>query len=194
MKDSVNSSHVAATIERFGHGSITTFGLREIADVEMWSGDLEGCLRARSLSGLIDELASDDLVAACAQSIAAVDQWQALISELLLTSEISPAAINVVRQVLIQRLPGHVLTKLTQAPDHAFLVCDAIHDGKMLRFRTDVSPSVDHEWLFIDLENAIDHAAALKVQISSDEVTVPLAPLFWFDQVRMACSAFIVVA
>lgn len=193
MKISIHSSDIADTISNFGQGSISSFGLQEFKDVERWSGALDGCLLARSLSSIIDCDSSSDLVEACAGSIAALDCWRTLVDELLLGGEVSTAAIDVVRQVYRRHVPTHLLANFPHPPKDALLVCDAINDGEVVQFGTSKVISTSYEWLVMDLERPTDCAALVKVKQVGNRIRLPLGQLFWLKPDRLACSAFIAV-
>ena len=194
MDDNTNNIDVSAVIDRLGHGCVVNFDLANVRDMELWSGPIEGPLRARALSALIDEKSSVELIAACANSIAAISQWQELLGELLLTSEISPSVMDIASRVLRQRMPNHPLAALSTAPSHAGAVYDAIGDGESVRFRMDAQPASNQQWIFFDLEDVVGHFATVEVHDAGGEVKVPFAQLNWLDPRRTACSAFVVVA
>ena len=100
---------LSRALERLEHVPCVNFGLLQIRQVEQRTGPLEGLLRARALSALIDVQASDDLLCECADSIAACPQWEILLRELLAYAEIAPPTLDVLRLVLMARMPAHPL-------------------------------------------------------------------------------------
>lgn len=187
------SLDVAAVIDRLGHGDVVNFDLANVRDVELWSGRMDGALRARALSALIDEQSSVELIAACADSIVAVDQWQGLLGELLLASEINPAVVFVASQVLQKRMSDHPLAKLSNAPAHAHAVYDAIGDGETFKFRLNSHRTSASPWIFFDLGDISGHFAIVDVEDVGGEIEVPVARLPWLDVAQAACLAFAVV-
>ena len=193
MNISISSSDIADTIRKFGYGSISNFSLNEFRDVERWSGSIDGRLLARSLSSIIDCNSPKALVEACAKAIAAVDEWQQLVGELLLNGDVSSALIDVVRQVYSCRKPDHVLVNTHYQPKHAFLVCDATNDGKVVQFYTDNIIANSNECLIMDLGNPTDLSVRVNAKQIQNKIIIPLEKLFWFTPARLVCPAFIFI-
>lgn len=190
----LKSLGIAKHLETVGHGDMFDLGMAEIGRIETWFGAIGGPLRARTLAALVNDDADDDLIEACAASIAHLEQWPALLRELLLYAELSAPVIAVAHHALRSRQPDHPLAGEFGLGRSVAMVCDALCDGRQVTFRAAPGPDPARPWLFIDPEDVLTRFSVHPVSVEGSLVSLPVAGLPWLDPAQVACSAFALIA
>ena len=185
---------LSRALERLEHVPCVNFGLLQIRQVEQRTGPLEGLLRARALSALIDVQASDDLLCECADSIAACPQWEILLRELLAYAEIAPPTLDVLRLVLMARMPAHPLALRKKPFAFAFAVHDAWADEEFASFYRADRALVSDSCLVFDPANILDHISSIEAAPQKDTISLPLAAMHWITARKSACPTFAIAA
>lgn len=190
----INVLDVGRHIELTGFGEMIDFGLTEVGQVETWLGSINGPLRARMLGALVNDQAADNLVEACAKSIAHLDDWSVMLRELLLNAEFCLPVVDVARRVLCVTQPDHPLAAEFETANCAMLICDALSDGERLSFSLTSPLSSGRPWLFFDPEDITNRFSVKLIDFSDQTVTVPMTHLPWLDCRQVVCAAFAVIA
>ncbi|MCF8467932.1 MAG: hypothetical protein K9G33_11060 [Sneathiella sp.] len=175
-------------------GMTADFDLSHFQEVEKWSASLEGQLRAKALSASLNEHSSEVIIEECARSIAEAANWFFLLTELLVTAEISPAVMAVAQRVVQAHNPAHPLARKGGQPAFAVEICDAIRDSSGIHFRMPGVPSTFSEALAVDPQDALSRCDRVRLNPAHEKFVIPLDDITWFDKNMMACPSFIILA
>jgi len=185
---------IAAFIGREGHGSIVDFGLHDLDKLAGWTGPIEGLVRTRALSAMVNTDCSPEVISACAEGLAVQSRWQDLLADFLRCAQIGTATVEIARQVLRRTLPTHPLVVLDGPPSHAVAVYDALCDGTELTFVTDATSDQNGPWIVLDLADPVGRAKQVSATMLNGRISIPVEEMDWVDPRHVTCPAFAAIA
>lgn len=166
----------------------------DLAEVESYSGPLDGATRARMLAALITSDTPREIIDACAISINACREWHEIIREVALNAEITPNIAWLFAQVFRVHLPENPLARLNCPPNFALTINDALRRDAIITFNHEATIDNQHNCMVIDLDNPLLNHAVITLDFSAPETSVHIGAIPWLANARLACSAFAVIA
>lgn len=170
------------------------FGMRHLDDVLSWCGPVSPLLNARLLSALVSAEPDAGTIAACADAIAALDGWRALMLDLLAAADPGATAVAILHKVLRARGITHPLAAMAEPPKIVTVINDALNrpDGLLV--------SVDHRlpaasaWLLLAVTDPIGQSASAVGIARSEGLLLAASDAPWFERDRAVCPAFFLLA